>query len=53
MKIKIFESQDGKFYGYSDIKIIRKLNNTPEGAVGHGDLIESALEDTVNYLCIW
>lgn len=48
MKIKIYESQEGKFFGYTDIRIIRKFDDNPEGAVGHGKTIEEALTDTVN-----
>lgn len=49
MKVKIYENQDGNYSGYTDIRIIRKFDNSPDGAVGHGDSIESALSDTVNY----
>ena len=49
MKVKIFERQDGSFTGYTDVRIIRKFDNTPEAAVGFGKSIEEALTDTVNY----
>jgi hypothetical protein len=49
MKIKIYERQNGTFLGYTDIRVIRKFDNMPEGAVGHGSSIEEALTDTINY----
>lgn len=49
MKIRVYESQNGVFSGYTDVRIIRKFDNSPESAVGHGKTIEEALEDTINY----
>lgn len=49
MKVKIYENQDGVFTGYTDVRIIRKFDNDPEGAVGHGKTIDEALIDTLNY----
>lgn len=49
MKIKIYENQKGVFYGYTDIRIIRKFDGSPEGAVGHGKTIDEALSDTIEY----
>lgn len=49
MKIKVFENQDSLFIGYTDVKIIRKFDGSPEGAVGHGKTIDEALIDTIRY----
>lgn len=49
MKIKIYERQDHIFFGYTDVRVIRKFDNSPEGAVGHGKSIEEALVDTIKY----
>lgn len=49
MKIKIYENQKGVFSGYTDIRVIRKFDGSPEGAVGHGKTVDEALEDTINY----
>lgn len=48
MKVKIYEQQNGFFTGYTDVQVIRKFDNKPEGAVGHGKTVEEALEDTIN-----
>lgn len=49
MKVKIYEQQDGLFLGYTDIRVIRKFDNSAEAAVGHGKSVEDALVDTINY----
>jgi len=48
MKVRVYENQYGKYVGYSDVRIIRKFDNTPEGAVGYGDSVDIALENTIN-----
>lgn len=49
MKIKVFENASGKFTGYTGIKLRRIFDNQFESAVGYGDTIEAALEDTIRY----
>lgn len=49
MKIKVYGSSNGIFTGYTDIRIIRKYDDSPEGAVGYGKTVDKALEDTINY----
>lgn len=49
MKVKIFENQDSLFVGYTDVKIIRKFDDSPEGAVGYGKTVDEALIDTIRY----
>ena len=44
MKVKIYESQSGQYTG-----IKRKFDGSPESAIGHGNSIEEALEDTIKY----
>lgn len=47
MKIKIYENRDGKYTGYTDVRILRVYDKTPEGAVGFGNSVEVALEQTL------
>lgn len=49
MKIKVYQRQDGMYYGYTDLKVRRKFDNSPEGAIGYGSSVEEALEDTIKY----
>ena len=49
MKIKIYEDQSGGFTGSTDLRIKRKFDGSPEGAIGWGGTIEETLEDTINY----
>jgi hypothetical protein len=49
MKIKIYENQSGRFSGTTDLRVKRKFDGSPEGAIGWGDTIEEALKDTINY----
>lgn len=49
MKIKIYESSKGVLTGYTDIRLIRKFDKSPESAVGWGNTIEEVLEDTILY----
>lgn len=49
MKIKVYEDRNGKYTGYTDVRIIRKFDGSPEGAVGWGNSVEEALENTINY----
>lgn len=45
-KIKVYEKQDGKFYGYSNIQIKRKSDHCFQKAVGYGSTLEEALSET-------
>ena len=49
MKVRVYENRDGVFWGYTDVMVIRKFDNSPEGAAGHGSSVEEALEDTIKY----
>lgn len=49
MKVKIFESNEGKFTGYTDIQIKRSFDGSFEGAVGFGESVDTALENTIKY----
>ena len=45
-KIKIFQSQGGRYTGYTNIHVIDEFGSF-EGAVGFGKTEEAALEDTI------
>lgn len=47
-KVKIFERQNGTFIGFTNLQI-RDEDGCSYAGVGHGDTIEKALEDTINY----
>ena len=49
MKVRVYEESNGRFTGRTDVLLIRKADGSPEGAVGHGDTVDEALEDTINY----
>ncbi|WP_140921495.1 hypothetical protein [Limnobaculum xujianqingii] len=49
MKIKVYESQSGLYTGRTDLQIKRKFDGCPEGAIGNGETVEEALENTINY----
>lgn len=48
MKVHVYEGQDGKFTGNTDVRIISRIDNTPQGGLGFGIDIDAALEDTIN-----
>lgn len=48
-KVKIKEDQDGKLTGYTNLEVKDEFGDFC-GAVGFGDTIEEALEDTILYL---
>lgn len=47
-KVKIYEQPDGKYLGYTNLQV-KDENDSFYAAVGHGDTIEAALEDTIRY----
>ncbi|WPU24791.1 hypothetical protein RI049_08650 [Cedecea neteri] len=49
MKVKIYEGQSGRYTGRTDLAIKRKFDGCPECAVGFGNSVEEALEDTIKY----
>lgn len=49
MKIKVYESNSGCYTGRTDLQIKRKFDGCPECAMGFGETIEEALEDTIIY----
>lgn len=48
MKVIIYEDQQGKFTGYTDIRLIRRSDDRAQQAVSAGDTIEEALYNTVS-----
>lgn len=47
-KIKVFEKRNGKYVGYTNLQIKDK-DGCPFSAVGYGNTISDALEDTILY----
>ena len=47
MKIKIIDRGMGFYEGYTDVQVIRKSDNCPEGAYAKGNTVEETLEKTV------
>ena len=47
-KVKIFERQNGKYIGYTDLQVKDSTGSSYCG-VGFGNSIDEALEDTINY----
>lgn len=47
-KIKVFEDNKNNFTGYSNIQVIDEVGGY-NGAVGYGNTVEEALEDTIKY----
>lgn len=48
LKIKIYEDQDSKYIGITDIHVRRKFDGEFEGGIGYGNSIDEALKDTIN-----
>ncbi|QBO35746.1 hypothetical protein EQG49_04350 [Periweissella cryptocerci] len=48
MKIRIYEDQDGQYTGSTDVRILNRIDGSPQGGLGYGDSIDRTLEDTVN-----
>ena len=48
MKVRVYEEDNGRFTGRTDVLLIRKTDGSPEGAVGFGATVDEALEDTIN-----
>lgn len=46
-KVRIFENQNGRYRGYTDL-MVKEKDGYPSPEVGIGDTIEKALEDTIN-----
>lgn len=47
-RVKIFEQQDGTFYGYTNLQLLKSPNDTkPVSGYGKGKSIEEALISTV------
>ncbi|MNB85167.1 hypothetical protein D3C81_210250 [compost metagenome] len=46
-RIRIYESADGKFMGFTNLKIKNAFDGYPEGGVGNGNSITEALQDTI------
>lgn len=47
-KIKIYERQNGKYIGYTNLQL-KDEDGCPFSGVGHGDSLEKALMDTIQY----
>lgn len=51
MRVKIIDRGLGFYEGYTDVQVVRKRDNCPEGAYSRGKTIEETLEKTVqNFL---
>lgn len=48
-KVKVFEDCNGKFTGYTDLRLKNTIDGSPEGGIGYGHTIDEALEDTLKY----
>lgn len=48
-KVKIYEGCDGKYTGYTNIRIKNKIDGSPEGGIGFGLNVAEALQDTIKY----
>lgn len=48
MKVIVYEDQQGVFTGYTDIRLIRRLDNQAQQTVSTGNTIEEALYNTVS-----
>ena len=48
-KVKIFEDEKGRFNGFTNLQVIDKIGSY-YAAVGSGNTVEEALEDTLNYM---
>ncbi|MFD3262292.1 hypothetical protein ACE3MQ_27230 [Paenibacillus lentus] len=46
-RIRIYENTNGKFMGFTNLKIKNLFDGYPEGGVGNGNSITEALEDTI------
>jgi hypothetical protein len=47
-KVKIYESQDGRLTGYTNLRI-KDESGDFSGGVGYGNTVEETLEDTILY----
>lgn len=47
-KVKIYERQNGKYVGYTNLQIKDK-DGCAFAGVGHGETVEEALKDTIEY----
>ncbi len=47
-KIKIYEKQNGKYAGYTNLQL-KDEDGCPYAGVGHGETVEEALKDTIEY----
>lgn len=47
-KVKIFESNDSKYIGRTNLMVIDKSKDFFQG-IGEGDTVQEALEDTIRY----
>lgn len=47
-KVKIFERQNGTYVGFTNLQI-KDDDGCPFAAVGYGETIDKALEDTIKY----
>jgi len=49
MKVRIYEEQNGHFFGVTVVQVKRKFDGDFEAAIGHGSTPDEALEDTLRY----
>ncbi len=48
-RVRVYEDQNGRFTGVTNLGIKSPLDGAPEFAAGSGKSVEEALEDTVKY----
>lgn len=46
-RIRIYENTNGKFMGFTNLKIKNSFDGYPQGGVGNGGSVEEALQDTI------
>ncbi|OOM72227.1 hypothetical protein [Clostridium sp. BL-8] len=47
-KVKVYERQNGKYVGYTNLQL-KDEEGCAFAGVGHGETIEQALQDTIEY----
>jgi hypothetical protein len=48
-KIKVFEDAEGKYIGYTNLRVKSLKDGSPEGGIGFGASVDEALGDTLQY----
>ncbi|HOV28405.1 MAG TPA: hypothetical protein PK566_18885 [Pseudobacteroides sp.] len=48
-KVKVFQDLNGKYTGYTNLRVKSDFDGSPEGGIGYGNSIDEALENTLQY----